>query len=311
MPEAIAGPAGDAWADAARAPLAGDASGRRYTRLSKAGTTAVLMEDSACDIAPFLRAARHFSALGLSVPEILASDAQRGLILMEDLGDAVFARRIASDAAQEMPLMSAATDLLIALHTHPAPDWAARYGPVEMAAFLAPLWEHHVSDPDPAAVNDLTDALSDLLARHAPQTDVLLHRDYHAENLVWLPARKGIARVGLLDFQDALAGHRAYDLASLLQDARRDVPPEVEAAMIARYAAATGQEPGAFRQAYALQSLQRHLRILGIFSRLAATRGKTGYLDLVPRVRGLIRRCLEDPVTRPLHVPLTALGVAP
>ena len=306
----IAGPAGDAWADAVRTPLAGDASARRYTRLSRPGATAVLMEDPAGDIAPFLRAAHHFHGLGLSVPEILASDTRRGLILMEDLGDAIFARRIAADPAREVPLMAAATDLLATLHAQPAPDWAAPYGPEEMAAFLAPLWEHHVADPDPAAVVDLTATLTDLLFAHARQTDVLLHRDYHAENLVWLPARQGIARVGLLDFQDALAGHRAYDLASLLQDARRDVSPEVEAAMIARYTAATGQEPGDFRTAYALQSLQRHLRILGIFSRLAATRGKPGYLNLVPRVRALIRRCLADPVTRPLHAHLSALGVA-
>ncbi len=120
-------------------------------------------------------------------------------------------------------------------------------------------------------------------------------RDYHAENLIWLPGRKGPTRVGLLDFQDAFLGHPAYDLVSLLQDARRDVAPQVEAQMIARFCARTGHETARFSAAYALLGAQRNLRILGVFTRLALQAGKPQYLALIPRVWGHVTRNLAHP----------------
>jgi len=133
------------------------------------------------------------------------------------------------------------------------------------------------------------------LAEHAPDCDVLVQRDYHAENLLWLPKRTGHARVGLLDFQDAALGHRAYDLVSLLQDARRDVPITLEDTMIRHYISQTGLESDAFKTAYAVWGAQRNLRILGVFARLCLRDGKAHYVDLIPRVWGLLQRDLGHP----------------
>lgn len=301
MAEPIPGPD---WADARKTPIAGDASGRRFLRLETDGASAVLMDDPDGDVRPFLRADRHFESLGLSVPAIHAADPEAGRVLMEDLGDDLFATRIEKEPMQERPLMEAAVDLLVHLHRYPAPDWAAPYGPSQMAAALSPLWEHYALGVDGT---DLKDRMRVALSAHSPSTDVLLHRDYHAQNLLWLPERIGVARVGVIDFQDALAGHRAYDLASLLQDARRDVSPEIETAMIRRYTDAVATDPDAFRAAYALQSLQRHLRILGIFARLARDGGKPGYLSLIPRVLGYVDRCLAHPVAAPLRAPVSRI----
>ena len=124
---------------------------------------------------------------------------------------------------------------------------------------------------------------------------VLILRDYHAENLIWLPEREGIARVGLLDFQLGQMGQPAYDLVSLLQDARRDVRPETEAALIRHFAAASGQDAHSFSAAYAAVGAQRALRILGIFARLCLVGGKAGYVRLMPRVWGQLQRNLAHP----------------
>ncbi len=294
------------WAGAWSLPLAGDASGRAYARLRRAdGSTAILMERGG-DTGPFLRAARHLADLGLSTPAILGAAGE--CVLMEDLGDALLAT-LTRDPALEDPLYALATDVLVALHGHPAPDWAAPYGPSEMVAALDPFWRHYAAAAPKGARDRVEAALGDLLEAHdgAP---VLLHRDYHAQNLIHLPGREGVAALGLLDFQDACAGHRAYDLASLLQDARRDVDPALESRMIARYAAATARDAEAFDAAYTLQALQRHLRILGIFARLGTEGGKPGYLDLVPRVRAHVERCLAHPVAAPLAAPMAQVLAA-
>lgn len=288
------------WGAAHLSPLAGDASARRYTRLVRGGDRAILMDANPAmgeDVAPFLRAAAHLREADLSAPAILATDTERGLVLLEDLGDALFARLVEADPSREETFYAAATDLLVALHRAPVPGWAARYDAAAMAAALRPAWDWHIDGQARPPSRDWLDFetafAAELAATEAPL--VLLHRDYHAENLVWLPERAGVARVGLLDFQDALAGHPAYDLASLLQDARRDVSQDLEARMIARFLAATGRPEHTFRRAYALQAAQRHLRILGIFANLAANKGKPAYLALVPRVRAALERDLSHP----------------
>ena len=129
---------------------------------------------------------------------------------------------------------------------------------------------------------------------------VLVQRDYHAENLLWLPDRQGVARVGLLDFQAARAGHRAYDLVSLLQDARRDVPAGVEMRMLDRYIAKTGVDELGFRTAYTVLGVQRNLRILGVFARLSLDYGKPQYVNLIPRVWDHMNRGLEHPALAPV-----------
>lgn len=288
------------WDGADRRFLAGDASDRSYDRLRMGDRTAVLMDappGTADDTATFAAIARHLSALGLSPPAILAEDHAHGFLLLEDLGDALFARLVAADPAQEGPLYAAATDVLVRLQSHPAPaglpdltarDWAA-------AAAFALSWYAFAATgkaPDSAMFETV---LTDLLRRHADGPRTIILRDYHAENLLWLPAREGPARVGLLDFQLAQMGQPGYDLVSLLQDARRDVAPETEAAMVARFCAAKGMDAPAFAPAYAALGAQRALRILGIFARLCLKGGKPGYIPLIPRVWGQLQRNLAHP----------------
>ncbi len=294
------------WAAARRAPLAGDASNRRYERLTDPdrGHTAVLMDAPAErgeDVRPFVRIARHLRAIGLSAPEILARDDRHGLLLIEDLGDALFARVIPSQPRLETTLYEAATDVLIALHRADLPplvpyDTARMTG---LAALAFAKYRLGIAG-DTCGETRFRAAFAPVLDSIAPAKPVLIQRDYHAENLLWLPDRQGVARVGLLDFQDAMAGHPAYDLVSLLQDARRDVPQPIETAMIDRYLDRSGLDRAAFETAYAVLGAQRNLRILGVFARLGRDYGKPHYVDLIPRVWALLMRDLAHPALAPV-----------
>jgi aminoglycoside/choline kinase family phosphotransferase len=291
------------WAGATVAPLAGDASNRRYLRLThpQGAATAVLMDapsDRGEDVRPFVSIAAYLGSIGLSAPRILAQDPGAGLLLLEDLGDDLFANVIPADPSLENSLYSCATDLLADLHSHPVPSGLRPYDPPLMADLAALAFDWYltaITGADTAARRRFHDAMLDALNRHASTADVLVQRDYHAQNLLWLPQRQGLARVGLLDFQDAMLGHRAYDLVSLLQDARRDVPRAIEDAMIHRYIAATGQDDTAFRTAYHVLGAQRNLRILGVFARLCLRDGKAHYVDLLPRVWEHLIRDLSHP----------------
>lgn len=287
------------WAAARAVPLAGDASNRRYLRLTRDGPqdTVVLMDappDRGEDVRPFVTIARHLRGLGLGAPAILAADETAGLLLLEDLGDDLFARVLTRQPALETCLYSCATDLLAALHRHPPPTGLAPYSPALMSDLAALAFDWYAAGADDARQAFAT-RMEAVLAQHAGAAPVLVQRDYHAENLLWLPERAGLARVGLLDFQDAMAGHPAYDLVSLLQDARRDVPPAIEAAMTARYVTATDADPAAFATAYRVLGAQRNLRILGVFARLCRRDGKAQYIDLIPRVWAHLARDLADP----------------
>ena len=289
------------WRDATSAPLAGDASNRKYLRLTRpSGESAVLMDaapESGEDTRPFLRIARYLCAQNLSAPQIYAHDEARGLLLLEDLGDALYARVVAADPSLEIPLYNAAPDMLLDLHQCAPPDLPAYDAGLmtDMAALAFDWYAVGAGHAAPEARQEFHAAMHAALSQHAPETDVIILRDFHAENLLWLPDRTGVARVGLLDFQDAMLGHRAYDLLSMLQDARRDVPPSVEAEMIARYVATSGVDPKRFDAAYHCLAAQRNLRILGVFARLCLKDGKPGYIDLIPRVWGLLQRDLTHP----------------
>ncbi|WP_412504288.1 aminoglycoside phosphotransferase family protein [Roseovarius sp. SYSU LYC5161] len=307
------------WADATRAPLAGDASNRRYLRLSRAdtGETSVLMDappDRGEDIGPFMRIAGHLQSHGFSAPRLLSWDDAAGLLLLEDLGDDLFARVVQRAPGAEDSLYSCATDLLARLHEVPPPSGLPPYDTSLMSDLAKLAWDWYL----PAATGiDATDntafkgAMRAALDHDAPDADVLIQRDYHAENLLWLPDRTGTARVGLLDFQDAMRGHRAYDLVSLLQDARRDVPAETEDRMLARYITATGVDDDAFRAAYACLGAQRNLRIIGVFTRLCLRDGKAHYIDMLPRVWGLLERDLAAPGLSTLATRVHAAMPAP
>ena len=288
------------WGGARRAYLAGDASDRRYDRLWSGDATAVLMDappGKGDDPADFVSIAAHLAQIGLSAPRILAQDLAHGFLLIEDLGDDLFARILEADPSREMDLYTAATDVLLTLQAHPAAkglpdlsaaDWA------EAAAFALRFFTFGATGHRPNE-GPFIATLTDAIKANADGPRVMILRDYHAENLLFLPQRRGVARVGLLDFQLAQMGQPGYDLVSLVQDARRDVSAEVERAMIRHFAAATSVDPEAFARSFAVLGAQRALRILGIFARLCLVGGKPGYLRLVPRVWGQLQRNLAHP----------------
>jgi aminoglycoside/choline kinase family phosphotransferase len=296
------------WQEAHQMPLAGDASSRRYTRLIRDAETAILMQDPEGDVALFARLAEHLLALGLSAPAILGQDIAGGQLLLEDLGDGLIAR-LAADATQESALYKVATDALIALHRHPPPPGLPLATPERLAQMIDPAFQHYTAAPQ--ALDRAIAAFHPLLERHALPADVMVLRDYHAENILHLPDRTGPARAGLLDFQDALRGHRAYDLVSLIEDARRDVTAATRAACIAHYLSATGLPTEGFLTSLAVLGAQRNLRILGVFARLAATRGKPHYIDLIPRVWAHLQHDLTHPALAPVKAILLDALPAP
>ncbi len=287
------------WDNASQVHLAGDASNRSYLRLSHSdtGETAVLMDappKTGEDIQPFVAITAHLIGLGLSPPRILAWDEQHGFLLIEDLGDALFARLVRDDSGMEQTLYRAAVDVLIQLHQHPAPDGLLNYTPTVMAEYISPVFEwYHPATPDEVVA--ITAEMESVLTTYCTALPVMALRDYHAENLIWLPDRAGTKRVGLLDYQDAVIAHPSYDLVSLLEDARRVVPTKIQSEMIDRYTNATDTEPQIFHAAYCANGAQRNLRILGIFARLCVVAGKPDYIDLIPRVWDHLKQDLSHP----------------
>jgi aminoglycoside/choline kinase family phosphotransferase len=286
------------WGTAHRAFLAGDASDRRYERLHRGGVTAVLMDappGKGDDPLDFIKIGAHLNGLGLSAPCILAQDLPNGFLLIEDLGDDLFAKLVKADPMMEPALYAAATDVLLRLQASPAPQNLPNLSAEEWAdaACFALDWYRFAVVGDAGERGPLLQILSRLIKTYADGPRVLILRDYHAENLLWLPDRAGIARVGLLDFQLGQLGQPVYDLVSLLQDARRDVPMETEAEMISRFRGAG--DPDQFAAAYATIGAQRALRILGIFARLCVVAGKAHYVALIPRVWGQLQRNLAHP----------------
>lgn len=292
--------AGAGWGEALPAPLAGDASARRYFRLAHGPSGgAVLMDAPDGSLPDYLRMTGWLRDRGFHAPAILAADAGAGLALMEDLGDDLLARVLEARPELAGEAYGRLADLLAALHRHPpAPGTLALDGP-ELARQVGLFAEWYgpaaggPGDRGPA-IAVAVEALHAALCADAPPVTGL--RDFHAENIVWFDD----APPGLLDFQDAVAVHPAYDLVSALQDVRRDVPEAVERAALARYLAATGAEPERFAAAYALLGAQRLLRILGIFARLCLRDGKPRYLAFMPRAWALLQRDLAHPALAPL-----------
>ena len=286
-------------------PLAGDASFRRYFRVIGEGRSAVLMDAPPPheDPRPFAAVAEWLSATGLSAPEIFAKDLDKGLVLLDDFGDARLREALDEDPARERELNELATDVLIHLHGHPPMPGLPEHGLEQWLEELALFTDWYCP-----ALGLTVDAQ----AYRAAWTEVLepvtsdglgpvtILRDYHAENIMLVKGREGVAHLGLLDFQDARAGHPAYDLASVLEDARRDVPLALERAMIDRYMEATGQGK-TFERAYWALAAQRNTRILGVFTRLWKRDGKPHYTQFQPRMWGLLERDLASPGLEPVR----------
>ncbi|MGS1017813.1 aminoglycoside phosphotransferase family protein [Allosphingosinicella humi] len=292
------------WAGAEIRPLAGDASFRRYFRIHRGADTAVLMDapPEHEDLGPFLTVAGHLLDRGFLPPRPLAVDREQGLLLLEDFGDDRVGPLLAREPRRERAIYESAVDILAALGGDPAPTDIPPYDDAamtrEVALFTewyAPALDFRVDEASYFAA--WREVWSRVLAE-VERRPVLVLRDYHADNLMVLPGRR---ELGLLDFQDALAGHPAYDLVSLLQDARRDVDPALEEAMLARYCAAAGVDDAAtFRADYEILGAQRNTKILGIFTRLWKRDGKTSYLPLQPRVWGYLERNLAHPALAPV-----------
>jgi N-acetylmuramate 1-kinase len=343
------------WADADRRHLNGDASIRRYERLvAGEGRTAVLMDMPARPDGPAIRNGRSYSAIAhlaedcravvainaglrnaeLSAPELYAADIAQGFLIIEDFGDRLYGRMLADGEDVSAP-MAAAVDLLayVAERDWPAamplPDGTdyriARYDDdaLSVEVSLLPDWfwplvkgeaiprdQHHAFEAAWAQA---------LPAAHA-DAPVWMLRDYHSPNLVWLPERSGIERVGLLDTQDCVFGHPAYDLASLLQDARVDIPAALASTLFERYCATRQGSPrfdrAGFEAAFAVLGAQRATKILGIFARLSRRDGKHQYLRHLPRVSRTLEANLAHPALAPVrqwfdrHLPLSAREAA-
>jgi len=327
------------WSDAHLIYLQGDASTRRYARLIREGESAILMDaprqpdgppirdgkpysriaNLAEDVRPYAAVAGELGKAGLSAPVVKAQDLDRGLLLCEDLGDDVFSATV-QQGADQAGLWKAAVDVLARMRQQPVPATmplangsAHRLPPMDRSALQIEVellidWYWPAVMGSPAS----PDIRSDYLARWNALFDQLLAlptgwvlRDFHSPNLMWLPQRSGLQRVGILDFQDALEGNPAYDLVSLLQDARVDVPADLEQSLFRYYCTTSAATDPAFDEpsftfAYSVLGAQRNTKILGIFTRLARRDGKTQYLRHIPRIWRYLERDLEHATLQPL-----------
>ena len=289
------------WIDAERVLLAGDASFRRYERIKINDKTAVLMDAPPPeeDARPFIKITEHLIKLGYSVPHIFAQDIDSGFLLLEDLGDETFTNSLAV-GVDEKQLYQSATDVLIDLHgrelSEALPDDLENYDDEKlftevvlfvdwyMTGIFGKTFSDHVR-------SDFLNIWYKLLSKISFDHETLVLRDFHADNLMWLPSREGIRKCGLLDYQDAVRGLPAYDLMSLLEDARRDLKPGMASDLLDYYYTSLPKfDRSQFNKVYAVLSAQRHCKVIGIFSRLAIRDRKYNYLTHIPRCWSLLER---------------------
>ncbi len=325
-------------AAAAREPLAGDASTRRYERLHRGDDASLIFMDqppsletqpcpplatdderralgfnamyrlAAGRVEAFVACAGYLRGAGLSAPRVVAADPPAGFALLEDLGDDLYARLIVG-SPQETRRYQAAIDALIVLHGETPPDVLEADGArwplltydelaLQTAGGLFLEWLPQLKPSlafDEEAKAAWEALWAPVWARAAAGASVFCHRDYHAENLIWLPDRVGAAQVGMLDFQDAVRAHPAWDLSMLLHDARRDVSPALEAAALTRYLAARpSMDAEALRADFHALGALNMVRILGIFARLIVRDRKPRYGAFMPRLWRYLDRCLAD-----------------
>jgi len=291
------------WGAAVRAPLADDASFRRYERLRKGQACAILMDAPPDfeDVRPFVTIAKYLRDIGLAAPKILACDHDHGFLLLEDMGDGLLAKVIDADPTQENRLYALAVRGLLHLHKAPPPKDMTLYEEDLLLQELALFsdWYMPSLTGKPMRSADRAEFLAlwqNILPFVTKDLKHLTLRDYHGENLMLKSDGEGLDRLGLLDFQDAVIGHPAYDLVSLLQDARRDVSPDLEREMLQFYLGESGQDPADFTRDYAILGAQRNLKIMGIFTRLFLRDGKAAYLDKISHVWAMLARDLDHPV---------------
>lgn len=292
------------WGDARVEPITGDASFRRYFRLHREnGERAMLMYAPPPEEDPseFLRVAAWLSEHGMRAPEIYATDPRGGWVLLEDFGNDRMRDWLDAHPEAELSAYEGAIDALVELHRRPPGPFSPYDVPTyQREAALLTEWycPAQALEVDVAGYDAAWEAvLAPMLERQQPGVTVL--RDYHAENIMLLGDPLKRAPQGLIDFQDALVGHPAYDLVSLLQDARRDVSEELEAAMLTRYRERAGADDE-FLADYARLGAQRNAKIVGIFARLYKRDGKPRYLAFIPRVWTAMERDLRHPALEPV-----------
>jgi len=296
---------GHGWQGAARSPLPGDASFRRYERLTLGGRKAMLMDAPPPheNVDAFVAVARHLKSLGFSAPDIFAKDKINGFLIIEDLGDETFTNALTPD--NETALYELGVDVLIELHgvetARVMPPGIEDYDDAKLLGEAMLLVDWALDDVSDEARRSYRDAWLDAIGGLKDQPPTLVLRDYHVDNLMRLDGRQGIARCGLLDFQDAVRGPRAYDLMSLLEDARRDVGTDLKDAMLERYLTAFGDiDREGFTAAFAILAAQRHAKVIGIFNRLNRRDAKPGYLAHLPRVWRMLDRAITHPALTPV-----------
>ena len=297
------------WGEAKCEFLSGDASFRSYQRVTMGDKKAVLMDapPEKEPLPPFILMAEYLTNNGYSAPKIIARDIETGFLLLEDLGDDLFSQWLNASPTHEAKLYMEATNFLIDLHHKTEqPNTIAEYNIdlllEEVVLFIdwycvATLGKERAAELRPEYI-----ALWRELFERAPWLpNVVVLRDFHADNLLWLPEREEIAKVGLLDFQDAVMGSPAYDLLSLVEDARRDVQPETAMTIINHYIQQMQWDADSFMACYAMLAAQRNSKIVGIFTRLAMRDNKHDYLNLLPRVWQHIEHDLQHPIMKPLQ----------
>lgn len=283
--------------------LAGDASFRRYHRFSKDGQSYILMDapppenpQRFCEVSDYLR------SYGFSAPQTFQKDLEQGYLVLEDLGDQTFTRYLEA-GNDPVKLYNLAIDVLIDLHRKAKmrPDFLEPYSLDLLMQEVEIYLEWYCPKLAARCQTAFIDAWSYAFKQALESPAAVVLRDFHVDNLMWLEGRSGLAQCGLLDFQDAVWGPKVYDVVSLVEDARRDMPADLVESLWNRYLAAFPEDDASqLREAGTILSAGRHLKILGIFTRLHVRDGKPHYLKHIPRVERLFRECLREPCLLPI-----------
>lgn len=304
------------WENVTLDAMQADASFRRYYRLQGAPTPTLLMQDPPdrppvppyVMVEPFIAIAEHLRALGLRAPEILFKDLENGLLVLEDFGDDTYTQ-LFNKGLDAKPLYELAIDVLVHLHKHPARngiDLKPYSDQVLVDEAMLLLDWYYPALTGKKATDELKKSFGDVwrtLFKDMPKDQqTLVLRDYHVDNLMLTKDGEGIGRCGLLDFQDALLGQFSYDVMSLLEDARRDVPADLKKHLYDRYIKAMGAgfDKEGFNYSFRVLAAQRHAKVLGIFVRLFERDGKDRYLQFIPHVHNLFMQSVNDPALAPL-----------
>lgn len=309
------------WDDVMRTPIVGDCSFRSYERLKKiTGEQCILMDAPPPEnVQPFISVSQLFEEAELSSPHILAKDEKNGFLLLEDLKNDSFTKKLAENNRLELELYKHAIEACCLLQQHQGKHTLVPYSEKKLIEELQlftdwylPHLNSQLTDVQKTSFVSLWKEQLFPLLDHT--TQVIVHRDYHADNLFWLPERTNAQQVGIIDYQDAVIGHPAYDVVSLLEDARRDVSPTTVKEVLEHYISLSPNiDHNQFMQDYAIIGAQRNLKITGIFARMDKRSNKPEYLNYLPRVLDHIAHDLSHPTLSPLvewlkkHTPSTLI----